>query len=194
MVVFGETTHDDVNPVPHLWVRGKAKWIGIGFELLTNFFETELQAPPPPPPPPPSPSPPPAPPPPPALPASPSWSVAPFDGREYGAEYLVFDIGVELQRLLIDPAGWAFGILPSSGAQGWYPAEYATSTRSVDMNPPPPVAQRLPTILPPPPPSTPSSIHERIIWQCLNGIFKNTETSECCLSLPEGEAAYFEDF
>ena len=52
VVVFGETEHLDVNPVPHLWVRGKKKWIDMGFSLLSafmkNLMKTESPAAPPP--------------------------------------------------------------------------------------------------------------------------------------------------
>ena len=52
VVVFGETDHAEVNAVPHLWIRGKEKWIGDGFKLLRDFVSAERRAaelPPPPP-------------------------------------------------------------------------------------------------------------------------------------------------
>jgi len=52
VVVFGETEFAEVNAVPHLWIRGKDKWIGDGFKLLHDFISAERRAaelPPPPP-------------------------------------------------------------------------------------------------------------------------------------------------
>ena len=40
VVVFGETAHAEVNPVPHLWIRGKKQWIDEGFSLLRAFMKS----------------------------------------------------------------------------------------------------------------------------------------------------------
>ncbi len=42
VVVFGETDHAEVNAVPHLWVRGKEKWIGAGFHAAGASLRTVL--------------------------------------------------------------------------------------------------------------------------------------------------------
>ena len=46
LVQFGETVHAKVNPVPHLWVRAKARYRQCAVSLLQDFI-IELQAPPP---------------------------------------------------------------------------------------------------------------------------------------------------
>ena len=43
VVVFGETVHAAVNATPHLWVRGKEKWLGGSFRLLQDFLREEVR-------------------------------------------------------------------------------------------------------------------------------------------------------
>ena len=64
------------------------------------------------------------PPPPPLL-----VTIAKFEGRNYGAEYLNF---AKAQQIMArqapkgcDPEGWAYGVLMDTGALGWYPPAYA---------------------------------------------------------------------
>ena len=115
IVVFGETRHDDVNPIPHLRVRGKAKWIAMGYNLLLEYTTAELAA-----------DVPPMPRRPPPLPV---WrTLAPFNGAEYGNDYLIFNTDMEIMPaeapVDVDAEGWHFGILVRSGARGWYPPAF----------------------------------------------------------------------
>ena len=113
VVVFGETDHAEVNAVPHLWIRGKEKWIGDGFKLLRDFVSAERRAAE-------------LPPPPPQRPPPPLRSLARFDGREYGPEYLTFEAGVDVIPALppVDAEGWEFGVVVATGARGWYPPQF----------------------------------------------------------------------
>jgi hypothetical protein len=146
---FGETLYAKVNPVPHLWVRGKARWLGTGVALLTAFMQRTLRrhlARPPPP----------STPPPPPMPtrAPPRWTpserpervgeldghasqedveltvVADFDGTAYGGDYLRLHRADRLCRRTppadVDPEGWSFGWHREGGRTGWYPGIYAT--------------------------------------------------------------------
>ncbi len=110
VVVFGETDHATVNAVPHLWTRGKDKWIGDGYDLLCEFLSAERAAElPPPPQPPTSPTPPGA-----------YRARADFNCFEYGPEYLVLQKGgLLLPREApagTDPCGWAYGRCVATGA------------------------------------------------------------------------------
>jgi hypothetical protein len=42
-VVFGSTIDKSVNPIPHMWVRGKAGWIDEGLQMLRKFALTVLR-------------------------------------------------------------------------------------------------------------------------------------------------------
>ena len=42
---FGETDHAEVNPVPHLWVRGTRDFLHLGQKILIDFLDS-LSAPP----------------------------------------------------------------------------------------------------------------------------------------------------
>jgi len=64
------------------------------------------------------------------------WTVLyPFNGAEYGPEYLVLSPGSEIERVCEDQ-GWAYGHLCSEGksggeiAEGWYPADFAVPAGS----------------------------------------------------------------
>ena len=116
VVVFGETDFAEVNATPHLWVRGKAKWIDAGYKLLVEYMAAErvvAELPPKPK----------RPPPPPTL-----STRAPFLGGEYGEEYLSFEANMEILPAAapvgVEAEGWHFGILVSSGAKGWYPPTF----------------------------------------------------------------------
>ena len=113
VVVFGETDHAEVNAVPHLWIRGKEKWIGDGFKLLRDFVSAERRAAE-------------LPPPPPQRPPPPLRSLARFDGQEYGPEYLTFEAGVDVIPALppVDAEGWEFGVVVATGARDWYPPQF----------------------------------------------------------------------
>ena len=84
IVVFGETDHAEVNVTQHLWVRGKAKWISMGYNLLLEYISAgRLVAD--------------LPPKPRRPPPLPVWrTVAPFKGAEYGDGYLIFDADMEI--------------------------------------------------------------------------------------------------
>ena len=43
IVQFGATIFADVNPMPHMYVRGKAVWIGVGLDLLEKFMDRTLR-------------------------------------------------------------------------------------------------------------------------------------------------------
>jgi hypothetical protein len=143
VVKFGETIFAEVNPVPHLWVRGKARWIDAGFQLLTDFVARTLtrtlqQAAQPPPPPPLRPPQPTRPPPRPSTPEVLVEAVeedkelmvlADFDGAAFGDEYLILKKDDRIMPRApptgLDPEGWTFGLHCDSGRQGWYPGHYA---------------------------------------------------------------------
>ena len=116
IVVFGETDHAEVNATPHLWVRGKAKWVSMGYKLLVEYISAErlvAHLPPMPRRPPPS----------------PVWrTLAPFQGEEFGDGSLTFDANMEIMPVEapvdVDAEGWQFGILVSSGSRGWYPPAF----------------------------------------------------------------------
>ena len=117
VVVFGETDHAEVNAAPHLWIRGKEKWIGDGFKLLHDFVTAERRA---------------AEFPPPQRPPPPLRSLARFDGQEYGPEYLTFEAGVDVIPALppVDAEGWEFGVVVATGARGWYPPQFVAWGRA----------------------------------------------------------------
>ena len=134
-LLFGETIHAAVNPVPHLWVRGKQQWLGFGQSLLSQWVANgcpavtalspmPLSAHPAEPTLRPSSSPMPLPPGPPPL--SPLRVVADFNGEDYGEDYLVLYEGFHvLQRRAPEPCqGWAYGICFDTGKTGWYPPLY----------------------------------------------------------------------
>ncbi len=37
-VQFGETTHDSVNPIPHMWVRAGSKYLDTAVDMLKGFI------------------------------------------------------------------------------------------------------------------------------------------------------------
>ncbi len=56
-------------------------------------------------------------------------AVAAFSGPDFGPEYLSFAIGdtvlvSDYPGQDVDPQGWAWGTLQSSGIAGWFPPSY----------------------------------------------------------------------
>ena len=122
-VVFGETIHKEVNPRPHLWVRGKQKWLPEAVALLRAFvaeldpavFRPLLPARPQPAATPSVPRPP-----------QPLKVLAEFDGEEYGSDYLNLrpGDGVVPRAAPEAAAGWAYGYHLQGGRLGWYPPQF----------------------------------------------------------------------
>ena len=54
-------------------------------------------------------------------------SRAPFDGMDYGPEYLSFEKGEHITPIenLESGSGWSFGCLLTTQQTGWYPTEFA---------------------------------------------------------------------
>lgn len=82
-VHFGETDHDEVNPVPHLWLNGKANWIGLGHTLLKRFLRWRMAT---------------------LFDEYAAVALAEFDGAEYGPEYLSFTTGCRIRNLPVQCA------------------------------------------------------------------------------------------
>ena len=125
-MVFGETTHPEVNRIPHMWVRAKSQWLNFGVALLEEWLAALDAAP-----------------------RSPSTRSLPpmparqaphtevigvltvahyFDPSENGPDYLELHEGDRI--IPLDPPepgqGWAYGmLLGGSARRGWYPPEYA---------------------------------------------------------------------
>ena len=155
VVQYGETTFQGVNPVPHLWVRGKRGWIDDGAALLRAFMQRMLRrhvatlSPPSMPLRPPMPTR-----------APPRWStperapqfdnhlpvpnasgaaphgrtgelivLADFDGAAYGSEYMQLRKGDIVEKRVspanVPPEGWSFGWHREGDRDGWYPGHYA---------------------------------------------------------------------
>ena len=118
LVQFGETRHDEVNAVPHLWTRAKEAYRCKALSLLRAFVaNAEMAALPPPPQRP--------------VPVPYKTCVAAFDPAEYGAEYLTLsehDFVEEIEAPTA-PEGWAFGrIVYADGGHsepGWYLPAFA---------------------------------------------------------------------
>lgn len=108
VVQVGETIFKKVNPIPHLWVRGKQEVAREAERLLRNFLTQEVDQ-------------------------KRSLAVADFNGTEFGEEYLSFKAGERVSTLPIpegeDSQGWQYGVL-SSGKKGWFPPEYVTEASS----------------------------------------------------------------
>lgn len=132
VVVFGATDFDAVNPVPHMYCRGKTSrqdYLGAGYALLLAFLAGPAGAPVPPP----LGTPPPAAvrlpttlPPPPALRVLADWD--PLTWVESDDGYLGL---VRNERLIpccspegVDPEGWAFAFQPRTGIHGFFPPEF----------------------------------------------------------------------
>ena len=113
-VQFGETVHDEVNSVPHLWIHGKQNWIGIGHTLLKRFLRWRRAS---------------------LYEEYSAIARAKFDGSEYaidGYAYLTFEKGARLKNLPIPPGshpqGWSYGRIGK--VHGWYPPHFADRVRS----------------------------------------------------------------
>jgi hypothetical protein len=130
---FGETTYKAVNPVPHLWVRGKAAWIQEGAALLRVFVRQAVRRQ--------MASLPPVPLPPMPTRAPPRWTpleltvLGDFHGASYGAEYLDLRAGDHLEGRAppaeLDPQGWSFAWHQEAGRAGWYPGDFARCTTTL---------------------------------------------------------------
>jgi len=130
---FGETDFADVNPVPHLWSRGKEAYRQKAYDLLTEFVvsreksirdaalhdtmrgEPERQEGVRPPPPRPAPA------------KRVLWD---FDGGLYGREYLTLRVGDAIISRqppeLVEKQGWEYGLLLGTrSCCGWYPPTFA---------------------------------------------------------------------
>ena len=107
-VVFGSTLHDTRNPVPHMYVRGKAKWIGQGHRFLDNFVKNKLSQFG-------------------TQPVLHGFIRATFCGGPYGVEYLDATAGARIKKLPLphgvyaDGEGWAFVERVADRRTGWVP-------------------------------------------------------------------------
>ena len=117
-VQFGETRHDEVNPVPHLWTRAKEAYRKDAMTLLRAFMaaaEWRATLPPPPHRPPPRPF---------------KVALASFEPAEYGTNYLALSEGDCVEGVDAPAAGqgWAYGRIVSTEGRrsepGWHPPPF----------------------------------------------------------------------
>lgn len=104
---FGETTFKDVNPIPHLWVRGKAPYRCEGRELLSKFLDNLRLC------------------------------IHEFDPEAYGADYLPLVRGSLVQMCSsptgVAAEGWAYGTAledknnEPSRKKGWFPPSFVVT-------------------------------------------------------------------
>ena len=119
-VQFGVTVYQDVNPVPHLWVRGKDVWRAKGYGILVDLVKTSL----------------------PKFCQSarqPATILADFKGHDWGgkdtwgAEYLPIKRGDKVTVMHVPPhcyregwcasEGWSL-VMKAGGKGGWVPYEF----------------------------------------------------------------------
>ena len=110
-VSFGSTIHDTVNPIPHMWVRGKAGWIDQGFQMLRQFAQTVLRQFV-------------------AQPVRRCRILATFDvAAEYGNEYIDVAAGSQVDQLSlplgVDGERWAF-VMRADRRAGWVHEDWLT--------------------------------------------------------------------
>ena len=105
IVHFGETTHAVVNATPHLWIQGRAKYIGLGHTLIKRFMRWRRAS---------------------LLEQYEAVVIADWDATDFGEEYLSLRAGSVMENIpappRIQPEGWAYG--KAGTKYGWYPPHY----------------------------------------------------------------------